>query len=124
MIDKDRTSLIFRSRHAAFHNAMEENSEHLSTPPVRSYHAAHCRPETDLHIPNLRRGTRSTPSDGTLVDHAYENIEILLGEDPKSYLPKDGELQDLRKEISLRIDSAVKPGSQRQTPVHRNSSKL
>ncbi len=107
-IDKDRISLIFRSRHTAFHNAMEENSERMSTSPVRSYHAARCRPDTDLQIPNLERGTMSTRSDGTLVDRAYENIEILLGEDPKSYLPKDGELRDLRNEISLKIDSAVK----------------
>ncbi|KAI4226861.1 MAG: hypothetical protein L6R36_002848 [Xanthoria steineri] len=94
--------------HAAFHNAMEENSELLRTSPVRSYHAARCRPDTDLHIPNLKSGTRSTPFDGTLVDRAYENIEILLGEDPKSYLPKDGELRDLRNKISLKIGSAVK----------------
>ena len=45
--------------------------------------------------------------EGMVLDRIFGNIETLMGEDPKSYLPKDTELRSLREDISSKIDSSV-----------------
>ncbi|KAL8768861.1 MAG: hypothetical protein Q9209_005042 [Squamulea sp. 1 TL-2023] len=96
-----------QDRAAGINSPLENDGDHMNpssdrSPKIRRSLYVASLPTTELH-------TRSPliPSDGRPLDLTHDNLQSLMGEDPDSYLPRDGQLRGLRDETLSKINSAA-----------------
>ncbi|KAL8837891.1 MAG: hypothetical protein Q9176_005367 [Flavoplaca citrina] len=87
---------------------MNTSWERLGFSTQRSSQTTWSRDVAPHQLDPARDSSQLSSPDGGVLDHTYRNLQILMGEDPKTFLPKNGHFRSLRDEILLKISSAVK----------------
>ncbi|KAL8787652.1 MAG: hypothetical protein Q9213_002083 [Squamulea squamosa] len=97
----------WNKRTGAIDDAMEKNKQHLTASQNETMQSLPSQHVADLHIPKLNNRSQLDSSGDRRLDHMHDNIDIMMGEDPNSYLPKDGQLRSLCDQILYKINLAV-----------------
>ncbi|KAI4269137.1 MAG: hypothetical protein LQ337_007460 [Flavoplaca oasis] len=108
-----------RSRHQAavnkigneglvFQSPEEDNRERLVSSAHQSFQTSSSQQVANLQLYPPHHPLEVVSPNEKASDRTHVNLEILLGQDPRSYLPKNGQLRSLRDEIIAKISLAVR----------------